>query len=130
MEEALASVLSLFSADPRILAGYLFGSRAAGASSPYSDIDIAFHASNDFAWNNYYMLWRDISKAFRSDRFDLLWLDRAAPDITFDVIKFGRMIFHRDDELLNDFELYAKKRFWDYKIYLRERLLAREADRA
>lgn len=107
-DEAIASAVSLFSSDPKIIAAYLFGSRASGAASRDSDIDLAFH----------------------SDRFDLLWLDRAAPDITFDVIKFGRMIFHRGDELLNDFELYAKKRFWDYKIYLRERRLVREADRA
>ncbi len=129
-DEAIASAVSLFSSNRKIIAAYLFGSRAFGSASSDSDIDLAFHASREFTWNDYYLLWRDLSKSFHSDRFDLLWLDRAAPDITFDVIKFGRMIFHRDAELLNDFELYAKKRFWDFKIYLRERRLAREADRA
>ncbi len=128
-EAAVASAVTHLARDPRIIAGYLFGSRVADKQSPDSDIDLAFHASREFAWNDYYLLWRDISKAFHSDRFDLLWLDRAAPDIVFDVIKFGKTIFHRDDELLNDFELYAKKRFWDYRIYLRERVKTREEDR-
>ena len=121
-ERAVACSAKIFSSDSRILAAYLFGSRARDGDHPESDIDLAFHADNSFTWNDYYLLWRSISKALHSDRFDLLWLDTASPDIVFDVIKFGRHVFHRNDETLNQFELYAKKRFWDYKIYLRKKI--------
>lgn len=120
-ETAVASSVKIFSSDSRILAAYLFGSRARNENLHGSDLDLAFHADSSFTWNDYYLLWRNISKALHSDRFDLLWLNTASPDIVFDVIKFGRSVFHRNDEILNDFELYAKKRFWDYRIYLRER---------
>ncbi len=111
----------LFSSHPKIEIGYLFGSRLQENAKPHADIDIAFHSTKDFRWEDYYLLMGDFSKAFHSDRFDLLWLDKASPDIVFDVIKFGRVIFYRDADMLNDFELYAKKRFWDYKIYLHKR---------
>lgn len=120
-ETAVARSVNIFSSDSRILAAYLFGSRAREEDHPESDIDLAFHADQYFKWNDYYLLWRNISKALHSDRFDLLWLDTASPDIVFDVIKCGKLVFHRDDESLNNFELYSKKRFWDYRIYLRER---------
>ncbi|HPA73706.1 MAG TPA: nucleotidyltransferase domain-containing protein [Spirochaetota bacterium] len=120
-DEAIASAVSLFSSNRKIIAAYLFGSRAFGSASSDSDIDLAFHPSREFSWDDYYLLRRDLSKAFHSDRFDLLWLDRAAPDITFDVLKHGRTIYYQNEDLLNDFELYAKKRYWDYAIYLRER---------
>jgi predicted nucleotidyltransferase len=121
-EAAVAGSVAIFSSDPRILAAYLFGSRARYEDHPESDIDLAFHTDQYFKWDDYYLLWRSISKDIRSDRFDLLWLDTASPDIVFDVIKYGKLVFHRDNEALNNFELYSKKRFWDYRVYLRKSL--------
>jgi len=119
-ETAVARSVNIFSSDSRILAAYLFGSRAREEDHPESDIDLAFHADRKFKWDDYYLLWRSLSKSLHSDRFDLLWLDTASPDIVFDVIKCGKLVFHRDDEVLNNFELYSKKRFWDYRVYLRK----------
>ena len=125
-EEAAGCFVEVSSADPRVLIAYLFGSRARGESAPESDIDFAFHADRAFKWGDYYLLWRSVSRALHTDRFDLVWLDMASPDIVFHVIKFGRPLFHRSDECMNDFELYAKKRFWDYKMYLGKKFHAEE----
>ena len=45
----------------------------------------------------------------------------TAAILSFMVIKTGKVMFFRDEEILNDFEVKAKKRYYDYQLYLKKR---------
>jgi len=118
-EEAVRRAIELMKENERILILYLFGSRGRkGEASPDSDIDFAFLTDTSFTWDDYYALHGSMSKALGTDRFNLLWLNRADPIITFEVIATGKALYFKDPDTLNDFELKAKKNFYDYRYYL------------
>ena len=120
--EAAERVLNAIKPDQRIMALYLFGSRASNKETSESDIDLAFFTSGDFSWDDYYLLHGSVAKCLKTDRFNLLWLNKADSIITFDVIATGKLLFYRDADKLNDFELKAKKNFYDYKLYLKRHM--------
>jgi hypothetical protein len=124
-EKAISLILPLLENDPRILTAYLFGSRIK-KSDQSSDIDIALYTSKDFSWKDYYLLYGKLSKALCSDRLDLVWLNEADPILGFEVIKYGKVLFYKDADLLNDFELKNKKRYYDYVLYLNKHRRNRE----
>lgn len=119
-EEALDRVLPFLKKDRRILICYLFGSRVASEMS-HSDLDIAIYTSSDFTWQDYYLLYGEITRALHSDRVDIVWLNRAEPILSFEIITQGKTVYHVDDDLLNEFEIKTKKSFYDYKLYLKRR---------
>jgi len=124
-EKAISLILPLLENDPRILTAYLFGSRIK-KSDQSSDIDIALYTSKDFSWKDYYLLYGKLSKALCSDSLDLVWLNEADPILGFEVIKYGKVLFYKDADLLNDFELKNKKRYYDYVLYLNKHRRNRE----
>ena len=124
-EKAISLILPLLENDPRILTAYLFGSRIK-KSDQSSDIDIALYTSKDFSWKDYYLLYGKLSKALCSDRIDLVWLNEADPILSFEVIKYGKVLFYKDADLLNEFELKDKKRYYDYVLYLNKHRRNRE----
>lgn len=119
-EEALSKIIPLFQSDNRILIVYLFGSRSRKTDLEHSDIDLAFYTTLKFHWNDYYLLYSEVTKTLHSDRVDLVWLNHAEPVLSFEVIKSSKVVFCRDPDLLNDYELKTKKRYYDYVIYLRK----------
>lgn len=123
--EAIALILPLLNADQRILIAYLFGSRANGSEKSF-DIDIAIYTSGDFLWEDYHLLYGELTKKLHSDRLDIIWLNNAEPILSFEVIRNGRVLFFRDADRLNDFELKAKKRYYDYALYLNKRRVRRQ----
>jgi predicted nucleotidyltransferase len=125
-EEALSKIIPLFQSDKRILMVYLFGSRARKTDLEHSDIDLAFYTTLEFQWDDYYLLYSDVTKTLHSDRVDLVWLNHAEPVLSFEVIRSSKVVFYRDPDLLNDYELKTKKRYYDYVIYLRKHRWARE----
>lgn len=125
-DDAAALMLAILKEDPRILIVYLFGSRAKDTNKISSDIDIAIYTSTDFSWQDYYLLYGNLTKRLRSDRLDLVWLNRAEPILSFDVIKNGKVLFFNNADILNDFELKARKRYYDYALYLKKRRSRRE----
>ncbi|MGB9715889.1 MAG: type VII toxin-antitoxin system MntA family adenylyltransferase antitoxin [Thermodesulfovibrionales bacterium] len=116
-EEAISLVSPLLNNNPDILVAYLFGSRIKKGDQS-SDIDIAFYTSDDFSWEEYYLLYGEISKALCSDRIDIIWLNKSDPIFKFEVIKNGKVLFYKDADILNDFELKSKKNYYDYVHYI------------
>ena len=125
-EDAISLLLPLLKSDERIVAAYLFGSRASEEESLSSDIDIAVFTSDDFSWENYYTLYGELTKKLRSDRIDVVWLNKAEPILSFEVVKSGRVLFFHDADMLNEFELKAKKKYYDYILYLNKHRRHRE----
>ncbi len=124
-EKAISVILPFLESDHRILAAYLFGSRIKKAGES-SDIDIAFYTAGDFSWEDYYLLYGKMSQALGSDRVDLVWLNKADPILSFEVLKYGKVLSYKDADLLNDFELKNKKRYYDYVLYLKKHRRNRE----
>ncbi|MEK6692218.1 MAG: nucleotidyltransferase domain-containing protein [Nitrospirota bacterium] len=124
-DESITLILSVLKTDSRILIGYLFGSRVKGKET-LSDIDIAIYTSGDFSWQDYYILYGEITKRLRSDRVDLAWLNKTEPLLSFTIIKNGRVLFFRDPDTLNEVELRIKKRYYDFVIYLNKHRRYRE----
>ncbi len=117
--DAIGLLIPLIREDSRILACYLFGSRADKRETPDSDIDMAIHTSRDFRWDDYYLLYGELTKKLKSDRLDLIWLNQAEPIICFEVLKNGKLLFFRDVDELNELELKIRKRYYDHVLYLR-----------
>ena len=127
-EEAIKLIISELQTDSRILIAYLFGSRAVKKDDLSSDIDIAIYTSRDFSWQDYYLLYGSLTKAIHSDRLDLIWLNKAEPILIFDIIKYGKVLFFKDPDTLNDFELKGKKRYYDYCLYLNKHRHCQQED--
>jgi predicted nucleotidyltransferase len=104
-----------------VQAAYLFGSRAGRSALPASDIDLAIWTDNTFVWQDFYELRAQITGRLRSERVDLVWLDRADPVFPFQVLATGRLLFYRDPDRLNERELNAIHQFRDYRLYLERR---------
>jgi predicted nucleotidyltransferase len=105
--------------DSRVRVLYVFGSRAGGIAHPEADLDLAVWTSDGFRWQDLYGLRGAVTRELHSDRVDMVWLNRSDPALAFQVLKTGRVLFARDPDQLNDFELKAKQRFWDYGVRLR-----------
>lgn len=120
-EEAVALIVPILQAERRVLIAYLFGSRVVGMEKKWSDLDIAIYTRGDFQWNDYYRLYGAITQLIKSDRLDLVWMNRAEPILVFEVIKNGKVLFYRNADELNEFESRVKKIYYDHVIYLKKR---------
>lgn len=121
LEEALERLRDLFRQRDVALA-YLFGSWAADEAGPGSDLDIAVllvDRSGEGLYSLYRELMLGVREALGTERFDLLLLDKAPPALQFEVVSQGRLIYARDDEVLNAFEMRVIRGFQD-TAYLRE----------
>lgn len=118
-DQAVSLILPLLKEYTTILITYLFGSRITARDNHDSDMDIALFTTNDFSWENYYILYGQLSKKLHSDRLDLAWLNKAEPILCFEIIRNSRILFYRDGDIVNDFESKAKKNFYDYSFYLK-----------
>lgn len=121
IHDAINKILSKLLDSPQIWIVYLFGSSLKDKNKSASDIDVAIYTSSDFSWQDYYLLYGELTKALHSDRIDLVWLNRADPILKFEIIKNGKVLYFKEADLLNDFELKAKKNYYDYVIYLNKR---------
>ena len=119
-QEAVEHAISIVRQTSLIKILYLYGSRVSGTEHSDSDIDFAFYSVNEFTWDDYYEFHGVLASALHSDRFNLVWMNKAEPVIIFDVITTGKVLYYSDADLLNEFELKSKKNFFDYQYYLRK----------
>ena len=125
-KEAVNKFLKIVSKDKKILVAYLFGSRAKETENLDSDIDFAIYTSINFSFEDYLLLRSDLSLILKTDRFNLVWMNIADPIINLAVIKDGKCIFYRDDEILNILEMKIRKEFYDYCVRQKKRLKFRK----
>lgn len=93
---------------------YLFGSYATGEVRKTSDIDIAICAP-ELALDAYMKLWAKVTRALGTEKVDLVTLSDKPATFRYQVIKEGRVIYCRDEGLLNDFEMKAWQAYMDFK---------------
>ena len=102
-ERIQLTIFEVARADPRILAVYLFGSRAKGEEHPRSDVDLEIHFEDALG-----------------TEVDLVDLGKARPFLALDVIR-GERLYCRDSTRCDEFDLYVLRRAGDLLPLERER---------
>jgi len=99
---------------------YLFGSKATGRYSKLSDIDIAVLLNNgeDFNLKNLLLdLIFEFSKLFRSDKIDLVILNKASLAVQYNVISNGKILYELNIETRCNYETNLISLYLDFKRY-------------
>lgn len=106
----------LFARDHRILAAYLFGSRADGHARKDSDVDVALLLSSRARASAF-----DIKLHYSSElesllgrRADVVILNGADPFLRFQVYSKGKPLFVRDKRKALAFQVYSMNEYWEY----------------
>lgn len=97
-----------------VLLAYLFGSLSGGKMG--EDVDLAVLPEGEGLGN----LREKVTEVLGTERVDLLNLKEASPTLRFEVVRTGRLVYKRDEEVENSFELSVLREYKDL-AYLRER---------
>lgn len=119
LEEALERLRDLFQ-QKKVALAYLFGSYAHDEAGAASDIDIAIFldCNGKELYSSYRESMLGVQEALGTERFDLLLLNDAPPVLQFEAISRGQLIYSRDEQVLNTFEMSVIRKFQD-TAYLR-----------
>jgi len=99
---------------------YLFGSKATGRCSKLSDIDIAVLLNNGDNFNLKDLLLDlifEFSKLFRSDKIDLVILNKASLAVQYNVISNGKILYEINIETRCNYETSLISLYLDFKRY-------------
>ena len=115
-DDPARGLAEVFEGDIKILVAYLFGSKSRGLHTPESDTDIAVLLS-ELPENllDYYLDLMDRVSRVLGDSVDLVVLNTVPPLLRHQVIKYGRVLYSRDERARVEFEARAGKEYLDLK---------------
>ena len=117
---AIEGELAGFAAsDARIVALYLFGSRARGEATERSDVDVGILFRQEVALREVVLL-EDALEQRLGLHVDVVDAGRASAFLALDVIR-GERVFCSDPARCDEFELYVMRRAGDLAPFERER---------
>jgi predicted nucleotidyltransferase len=105
--------------DPRILALYLFGSRARHEETEHSDVDVGVLFHQEQTLRNVLLL-EDALERRLGIKVDLVDAGRANAFLALDIIR-GERVFCTDEDRCDEFDLYVMRRAGDLAPFERER---------
>jgi predicted nucleotidyltransferase len=105
--------------EPRILAVYLFGSRATGEARPDSDVDLAVLFSELVGLGDLVALENRFEERLGA-RVDLIDAGTCGPFLALAAIR-GERLYCADPVRCDEFDLYVLRRAGDLEFYERER---------
>jgi predicted nucleotidyltransferase len=105
--------------DPRILALYLFGSRARHEETEHSDADIGILFYQEQTLRDVLLL-EDTLERRLGLKVDLVDAGRANAFLALDIIR-GERVFCADEDRCDEFDLYVMRRAGDLAPFERER---------
>ena len=103
--------------EKNVLLVYLFGSLAEKKKA--NDIDLAILFNKKLSYKNISELSEKLYKRIGTQRVDIVDLMRASPVFKFNIITSGKLLFKRQIDTANDFELRVIKEHMD-TTYLRK----------
>ena len=120
LEDEARKLAVLFEEEERVLVAYLFGSYAMGLETPRSDVDIAVLLSEvpERPLEYYLRLERELAKVLERD-VDLVFLNDAPPLLRYQVIKYGKLLFSRDERVRVMFEAKSLCEYLDFSRVLK-----------
>lgn len=107
--------MDVFKHDERILVAYMFGSKSRGLQTTESDTDIAvllYELPKNLL--DYYLDLMERLSTVLGDSIDLVVLNTAPPLLKHQVIKYGKILYSRDEEARVEFEARAIKEYLDF----------------
>jgi len=107
LNEKISKIIEVIKSHPNVIAIYLFGSHAKGEATPLSDIDIAVILENPTPESE-----ADIG-SLSSPEIDVVLFHRLPLHIKYEVFKYGREIFVRDEEKLLEIKLKVMREYLD-----------------
>jgi predicted nucleotidyltransferase len=117
---ALTGDLADFAAsDPRIVALYLFGSRARGEASERSDVDVGILFRQDVTLRDVVLL-EDALQQRLGLPVDVVDAGHVDAFLALDVVR-GERVYCSDPDRCDEFELYVMRRAGDLAPFERER---------
>lgn len=120
LKDKLKKLSALFEDEEIVLTAYLFGSYVKGAQTLKSDIDIAVLLSKtpDNLLEYYLHLVGKLVEVLDSE-VDLVFLNDAPPLLKYQVIKYGKLIYSRDEGRRVMFEAKSLCEYLDFSRILR-----------
>ena len=113
MKEILEDLIKKIKEHPKVIAIILFGSYAKGQNKPISDIDIAVILKNPNFDDE-----AEIGSLY-SDKIDLVLFHRLPLHIQYEVFKWGKELFVRDEDSLLEIKTRVLRDYletrWLYK---------------
>ena len=97
---------------------YLFGSYAKGGITPLSDVDVAVLLNDKIDPKYYFDTQLDLSdqlSSYLEKEVEVVILNRADPRLSYQVIKYGEIVFKKSLSLKADFERKALNKYFDLK---------------
>ena len=113
-KKQLAEICHLF----RINLVVLFGSRARGWENPKSDYDIGVWIENcpfERNWKQEAAIWEAFADLLKTDKLDLIILNRANGALSYEVACYGIPIYEGIPFAFQKFQVLATKRCEDMK---------------
>lgn len=116
--ERWEAVREYLSGNPDVLLAYLYGSQATGKSGPTSDYDIGVLVKSPSAKLRDQLSY-DLTGILKSDRIDLVFLNRAPAELAYAIISQGQLIYQHSLAMRVETEAQILSRYGDYLPILR-----------
>lgn len=118
MDKNLEKVIEEIKRNPKVSAIYLFGSFAKGEEKPISDVDIAVIIKDPDPETE-----AEIGSLY-SDQIDVALFHRLPLHIQFEVFKYGKELFIRDENYVFELKLKVMREYLETS-WLYERIKSR-----
>ncbi len=120
-KEKINDLTSFFSGHAVIATVYLFGSYGTELYDPErSDIDLAIIYNRDLTLKEEMLIDAKITLILESDNVDVVNLNKARVDISYQVLATGKLIYERDKIITADFVENVLKHYFDHGLALEE----------
>lgn len=118
--EVIVTHLQALCAHYPVRLGYLYGSQVRGTAHALSDVDVGF-LLDDMDPKAYRELWIDLYDAVAQccpdHDVDLVILNLAGPLLRNKVIREGRLIFQKHENIRVDFECRTLEAYFDFRYF-------------
>jgi uncharacterized protein len=120
-KEKINELTSYFSGHADIATVYLFGSYGTELYDPdRSDIDLAIIYSRNLTLKEEMLIDAEITLNLESDNVDVINLNKARVDISYQVLVTGKLIYEQDKIITADFVEHVLKHYFDHGLALEE----------
>jgi len=114
-KEIPEDLITFFRSEKRVLVAYLFGLHAKKIQTPQSDIDIAVLLSETpQKLLEYYLHFMNKLSEILGNNVDLIILNTSPPLLKYQVIKYGKIVYSRNEEARVAFEARAQSEYLDF----------------
>jgi len=119
-KEILEALRKIFKSEEKISVAYMFGSHAKNLNTPMSDVDIAVLLSEtpkNLLECHLYLI--NKLSGILGNNLDLIILNTAPPMLQHQIIKYGKIVYSRNERERIIFEARAESEYLDFSRALR-----------